>query len=241
MSLKSNIVILTGAGVSADSGVDTFRSEGGIWSKVDYRDVATPEGFARHPELVHDFYNMRRGNLRNVEPNVGHIALAKLEKAVTAAGGNFTLVTQNVDDLHERAGSKNLIHMHGELTKVRCGDCGAVHHWVADLTYEDQCPECEVMFAMRPHIVWFGEMPMHMPLIDERLAAADLFVSIGTSGSVYPAAGYVAEARGMGIKTMEINLEPSENAHMFDEKIYGPGKDVLPKWVEEMVGESDAS
>ncbi len=230
-----NIVILTGAGISADSGVSTFRDPDGIWAKYDFRDLATPEAFARHPELVHEFYNARRAQLEEVEPNAGHRALAALEKALAQAGGTLTLVTQNVDDLHERGGSENVIHMHGELRKVRCGDCGAVQHWLADLDFETQCPACQVIGHMRPHIVWFGEMPMEMDLIGQHLMEADLFVSIGTSGSVYPAAGFVAEARAANIKCIEINLEPSDNAFMFDEKRYGPGAVEVPKWVEEMI------
>ncbi|MCI5044196.1 MAG: NAD-dependent deacylase [Aquisalinus sp.] len=235
MDLSSNIVVLTGAGISADSGVATFRDSGGIWAKYDYREVATPEGYAANPTLVHEFYNLRRSGLNEVEPNAAHQALAKLEIAMADAGGSLTLVTQNVDDLHERGGSKSVWHMHGELRKVRCTACGQIRHWQQDLSLKTECPACHALGTLRPHIVWFGEMPMLMDEIAEAIANADQFVSIGTSGSVYPAAGFVGEARSLGIPCMEINLEPSENAYLFDAAFYGPAAEQVPLWVERLL------
>ena len=230
-----NIVILTGSGVSAESGVATFRDKGGIWAQYDYRDVATPEGFAADPALVHSFYNDRRRALPGVAPNDAHRALAELERGLETCGGRLTLVTQNVDDLHERGGVKNLLHMHGELQKSVCASCSDVRDWKEDLSTETVCPACTRSGAMRPYVVWFGEMPRFM---DEAMAAimrADLFVSIGTSGSVYPAAGFVSEARGLGIAAMELNLEPSENAHLFTDSRYGPATQIVPAWVRELL------
>jgi NAD-dependent deacetylase len=226
------IVILTGAGISADSGVATFRDPDGVWSKYDYNEVATPHGFAKNPSLVHAFYNMRRAGLRAVEPNAAHVALARLEDRF---GENLTLVTQNVDNLHERGGSRRVLHMHGELAKARCGDCGDVCLWENDLALETTCPDCGAVGRMRPHIVWFGEMPMHLDEIAAAISAADLFVSIGTSGNVYPAAGFVGEARSLGVPCIELNLEPSENAWAFSDARYGRARDIVPEWVNEFV------
>ena len=229
---RKNIVILTGAGVSADSGVSTFRDTDGVWARYDYRLVATPEGFAADPALVHEFYNARRANMAEVQPNAAHVALARLEQRL---GEALTLVTQNVDDLHERAGSQRVLHMHGELGKARCGFCGAVHRWAGPLSPETRCPDCKGVGAMRPHVVWFGEIPFLMEEIADAVAAADMFVSIGTSGSVYPAAGFVAEARAIGVPCVELNLEPSENAFAFDERRYGRAVDVVPQWAEDVI------
>nr|WP_306251024.1 NAD-dependent deacylase [Parvularcula sp. IMCC14364] len=231
MDLSDRIVVLTGAGISADSGVPTFRDSGGIWAKYHYRDVATPEGFAANPNLLHEFYNLRRAGLPTVQPNPAHDALAQLAQAKREAGGCLTLVTQNVDDLHERGGSKSVWHMHGELTKARCTSCGTVREWADALSVTVSCPDCAERGTLRPHIVWFGEVPMLMEEIAEAVAEADLFVSIGTSGSVYPAAGFVGEAKSLGIPCMEINLEPSENAHLFDEAFYGPAAEQVPVFV----------
>lgn len=226
------IVILTGAGLSAESGVSTFRDPDGIWAKYDYRDVATPEGFARNPLLVHDFYNMRRRLHATVKPNAAHIALARLE----AGHPNVTIVTQNVDALHEAAGSKNLIHMHGELLKALCARCGSRHPWTDDLSLETECPSCHRPGGMRPDVVWFGEMPYHMERIGDLLSKADLFISIGTSGNVYPAAGFVAEASRGGAHTVELNLEPSAGARLFDQAIHGPATEIVPEYVEHLLG-----
>ena len=233
--MTKNILILTGAGISADSGVSTFRDEEGIWSKYNLEEVATPEAFAKNPALVHEFYNLRRRGLKGVAPNPAHFALVELEKGLAAQGGSLTLVTQNVDDLHERAGSENMLHMHGELAKIRCEACGNVRHWSEDLSVDHACSTCDNKGFLRPHIVWFGEIPMFMDEIGHALSRADLFVSIGTSGAVYPAAGFVAEARAKGIKTMEINLEPSENAALFDEVMYGSAKEKVPQWVADIL------
>jgi NAD-dependent deacetylase len=229
------IVVLTGSGISAESGISTFRDKDGLWAKHDWRYVATPEGFAADPARVHDFYNGRRRNLATVQPNAAHFALAELERRLEAKGGRLTLVTQNVDDLHGRAGSKNLIHMHGELKKARCEACGQVCEWPDDLTVETACPVCGAAGKMRPHVVWFGEMPFALDAIAAEIARCGLFVSIGTSGSVYPAAGFAAEARQMNIPCTELNLEPSENAWVFSDSRYGKAGEILPQWAEEIV------
>jgi NAD-dependent deacetylase len=230
------IFVLTGAGVSAESGLGTFRDKDGVWTKYDLQEVATPQGFARNPALVRDFYNARRANLADARPNAAHAALARLEAGLAARGGELFLCTQNVDDLHEKAGSQRVIHMHGELAVTRCHHCQATRPDVEPLTADAVCAACGRSEGARPHVVWFGEMPLYMPEIEDALAEADLFVSIGTSGSVYPAAGFVTEARAMGVATCEINLEPSANAYVFDEKLYGPASTVVPAWVEKILG-----
>lgn len=229
-----SIVILTGAGISKESGLDTFRCADGVWAKYDLDDVATPEGFARDPALVHAFYNDRRRGLGDpaVQPNAAHAALAELERRWP---GKLLLVTQNIDDLHERAGSVSLIHMHGELMKVFCARCRTVERWTADLSVDDICPTCGRRGAMRPDVVWFGEMPYHMDRIYQALADCDLFVSIGTSGNVYPAAGFVAEAARAGAHTVELNLEPSQGANLFAESIHGPATAVVPAFVGDLL------
>ena len=231
MKSPPRLVVLTGAGVSADSGISTFRDADGVWTKYDWKEVATPEGFAVNPGLVHSFYNARRAHLATVTPNAAHRALARLEALI---GGALTLVTQNVDDLHERAGSSHVLHMHGELRKARCQACNCVHRWMGDLGVATRCPDCKAGGGMRPDVVWFGEIPRHMDEISDAIAGADLFVSIGTSGSVYPAAGFVAEARSRGIPCAELNLEPSENAAAFTDRRYGRAVDIVPDWVAEM-------
>ena len=224
-----SVVILTGAGISAESGLGTFRDKDGLWTQYDLEDVATPQGFMRDPVLVHNFYNARRRNLVDAEPNAAHVALAELERQWR---GDFLLVTQNVDDLHERAGSHNLLHMHGELRKVRCENCGDIVAWVEDLDQETGCARCNTVGYLRPHVVWFGEMPLYMERIYAALDRCDLFISIGTSGQVYPAAGFVAEARRIGrAHTVELNLEESDGHSLFDERIYGPATEVVPAYV----------
>jgi NAD-dependent deacetylase len=227
-----HIVVLTGAGLSAESGLATFRDKDGIWAKHDYREVATPAGFKRNPLLVHDFYNQRRRAIKGVKPNAAHLALARLEQEHT---GDVVIVTQNIDPLHEAAGSKSLIHMHGELLKALCTHCGARHAWEEDLCLETLCPGCGRPGGMRPDVVWFGEMPYHMTEIAEALSAADLFLSVGTSGNVYPAAGFVAQARDHGAHTVELNLEPSEGVSLFDEAIHGPATQIVPAYVERLL------
>jgi NAD-dependent deacetylase len=232
MHRPTSIVVLTGAGISAESGVDTFRDKDGIWAKVDYRDVATPEGFARSPELVHEFYNQRRSGLAGVMPNAAHVALARLERAFP---DKFLIVTQNIDDLHERAGSLRLIHMHGELTKALCAHCGARHAWHGAMSRASRCPSCQEIGQLRPDVVWFGEMPYLMDEIDEALASCDLFVSIGTSGNVYPAAVFVEQARHAGARTIELNLEPSEGHDLFEQAIHGRATEIVPEFVEHIL------
>lgn len=228
-----NIVVLTGAGISAESGVRTFRDNDGLWEEHRVEDVATPEAFARDPELVQRFYNLRRAQLGTVEPNAAHKALAKLQAELA---GEVTIITQNVDDLHERGGATDVIHMHGELKKIRCRACMSVFEWEEDCLQETQCPSCQRAPALRPHIVWFGEMPFHMELIAEKLEACDLFISVGTSGNVYPAAGFVANVRAYDrAHTIEVNLEPSEGASMFAEKRHGKAGELLPVLVEELL------
>lgn len=223
------IVVLTGAGISRESGLATFRDADGAWAQVRLEDVATPEGFARDPHRVHDFYNARRAQLADpsVVPNAAHLALAELERAWP---GDFLLVTQNVDDLHERAGSRRLLHMHGELRRLRCVRCDEVHAWDHAVSVTTACPSCVRSGGLRPDIVWFGEMPMYMDQIETALAECGLFVSIGTSGNVYPAAGFVAEVRGRA-RTVELNLEPSEGAPLFDEAYHGKATETVPAFV----------
>lgn len=229
-----NIVILTGAGISAESGISTFRDADGLWEKHRIGDVATPEAFARNPKLVHRFYNLRRAALKTVEPNAAHIALARLETQLEATGGRLTLVTQNVDNLHERGGSKSPIHMHGELTSIRCTECGTRQYFDGETGLDTACANCGAA-AMRPDIVWFGEMPFFMTKIERALASCDLFVSIGTSGAVYPAAGFVHMARGLGKDTLEINLESSDGSAAFDESRLGKAGKLVPLWVDEII------
>lgn len=233
MTLRfEKIFILTGAGLSAESGVSTFRDPNGIWAKYDWRDVATPQGFRNNPAKVHEFYNMRRRAHLAVEPNAAHFALADLERH----HAGVQIVTQNVDALHEAAGSKTVIHMHGEALKALCAGCRVSHVWRRDLTVETACPACGKTGGMRPDVVWFGETPYHMEQITEQLRSCDLFLSIGTSGNVYPAAGFAAEARAHGATTIELNLEASQNASIFDRAIYGPATTVVPAFVKELTG-----
>ncbi len=226
------IVILTGAGLSAESGLATFRDKGGIWAQYDYQDVATPEGFARNPALVYEFYNMRRREGMKAAPNSAHQALARLQYEFP---GDVVIVTQNIDNLHEQAGATNIIHMHGEMAKAMCTHCDARSPWTEDLSAELKCPECELIGGMRPDVVWFGEMPYQMDQIAARLEQCDLFVSIGTSGNVYPAAGFVAGAAQAGAHTVELNLEPSDTASHFQEAHHGPATQVVPDYVEELL------
>jgi len=229
------IVVLTGAGISKESGLDTFRDADGIWSRVRLEDVATPEAFDRDPDRVHSFYNARRAGLLDpaLQPNAAHYALARLEQEWP---GEFLLVTQNIDDLHERAGSQRLLHMHGELLKARCIACDSVQYWPQDLTRQTLCGSCGEAGQLRVDVVWFGEMPYHMPEIYAALAECDLFISIGTSGSVYPAAGFVEEVRAQGRGyTVELNLEPSEGHTLFHEAHHGSATEVVPSFVSRLL------
>jgi NAD-dependent deacetylase len=231
MAKYQSIVVLTGAGLSAESGLGTFRGQGGLWENYRIEDVATPEGFARDPVKVHGFYNLRRSWHKQAKPNAAHLALARLE----AGHGKVLTVTQNIDALHEAAGTRNLIHMHGELERALCAACGRSLPWFDDLGLDTVCGTCRHAGAMRPDVVWFGEMPREMERIYEALGACDLFISIGTSGTVYPAAGFVMEARTAGAHTVELNLEPSDGADLFLERIEGPATEIVPAYVERLL------
>jgi NAD-dependent deacetylase len=233
--MQGSIVVLTGAGISKESGLATFRDADGIWATVRIEDVATPQAFVRDEPRVHAFYNARRKALRDpaVQPNDAHLALAILEANWT---GEMLLVTQNVDDLHERAGSLNVRHMHGELCKARCMACGIVAEIDGDLAVNSSCPACAAKGSMRPHIVWFGEVPFHIEEIEEKLANCALFVAIGTSGEVYPAAGFVEIASASGARTVELNLAPSAASAAFAERRLGPATQTVPQFVAELLG-----
>ncbi len=225
-----SIVVLTGAGVSAESGIQTFRAADGLWENHRVEDVASPQGYAKNPALVQEFYNQRRKKLLSAEvrPNQAHIALAEFE---TRFAGQLLVVTQNIDDLHERAGSQALIHMHGELLKMRCTRSENIFPITEDITTASVCKCCGMANQLRPHIVWFGEMPLAMDRIEHALSQCDLFISIGTSGNVYPAAGFFQLAKHFGAHTVELNLEPSMSGSSFDEVHYGPATDVVPKFL----------
>lgn len=233
-----SIVVLTGAGISADSGVATFRGPDGLWEGHRVEDVATPEAFLRNPELVHGFYDARRAKLTSVEPNAAHQALARLDDEWT---GDLLIVTQNVDDLHERAGAKRLLHMHGELKKSWCLACGERFGWEGPMGKGATCPFCTNAGKVRPDIVWFGEMPYQMDRIEKALQCCDLFVSIGTSGAVYPAAGFVQTARYRGAHCLEMNLEPSQGSIFFHETRIGRAAELVPFWVEVLLRQSAQS
>ncbi len=233
MSSPQTIVILTGAGVSAESGLPTFRDANGLWEGHRIEEVATPDAFAANPRLVHNFYNMRRAALRKVRPNAAHHALARLQQDYD---GEVVLITQNVDDLHERAESISVIHMHGELAKVRCLICGQIESCGGDLKTDTSCPFCEQQGFLRPHIVWFGEVPFEMGKIAHALERAELFVAIGTSGEVYPAAGFVRDAKRAGAATIEINSKETEISAHFDRRLTGPATEQVPAWVAELLG-----
>ncbi|GAA2132447.1 NAD-dependent deacylase [Nocardioides bigeumensis] len=228
----ARIVVLTGAGISAESGVPTFRATDGLWEGHRVEDVATPQAFARQPAVVQDFYDARRAFLRRVEPNPAHLALARLEAAY---GDDLLVVTQNVDDLHERAGSTRVVHMHGELLSAWCTGCGERHRWADPLRDGPLCPGCGKA-TLRPDIVWFGEIPYRMDEIEAALLRADLFVSVGTSGAVYPAAGFVQLANAFGARTLELNLEPSEGTAYFSEARQGQASELVPAWVDDLLG-----
>lgn len=237
MKTSAQLVILTGAGISAESGIPTFRASDGLWEQHKVEDVATPEAFVRHPALVQQFYNARRAKLAEVEPNPAHRAIARLQREWP---GKVTLITQNIDNLHERGGSEQVLHMHGELLKVRCVKKGTVYPWSGPVSAADACSCCQPAQALRPHIVWFGEMPFYMEDIYQALQQADLFMSVGTSGHVYPAAGFVAEAWRVGAKTLEFNVEPSVQQTYFQHCICGPAGETLPAWVDSILEAPDA-
>jgi len=224
------VVVLTGAGVSAESGVPTFRDADGLWEGHRVEDVATPEAYDLYPDRVHRFYDARRAALAAVEPNAAHRALADLEASL---GDDLLVVTQNIDDLHERGGSSRVLHMHGRLRSALCRACGGRVEWHQDLSQRPPCPACGVA-ELRPDVVWFGEIPYEMDRIFDALDAADVFVSIGTSGAVYPAAGFVQQAAACGAHTLELNLEPSLGTRLFDEARHGPASVLVPAWVAEL-------
>ena len=228
-----NIVILTGAGISAESGLKTFRDNDGLWENHRVEEVATPEAFEQNPSLVYRFYNARRVQLQqdDVNPNAAHEALAKLEKAF---GSNLMLVTQNVDDLHERGGSQSVYHMHGKLLSARCAISQQTFDWSDSFDHTTKCPCCNRV-TLRPDIVWFGEMPMYMEEIYDALSKADVFIAIGTSGNVYPAAGFVQIAKESGAHTIEANLEPGVTNALFDESLTGPASHIVPQWVDQLM------
>ena len=231
MNKIRNIVILTGAGVSAESGIDTFRGGGGLWEQHRVEDVATPEAFARDPDLVLRFYDARREAIQTKQPNAAHVALARLK---AEWDGKLLLVTQNVDDLHERGGSSQVLHMHGQHLNAWCTSCDVRSRWTSPLIDRPPCPVCSAR-SLRPDVVWFGEMPYRMGEIYAALREADLFVSIGTSGAVYPAAGFVQNAVELGARALELNLEASQGSHYFHESRLGSASEVVPKWVDEML------
>lgn len=231
--MSGNIVILTGAGISAESGLKTFRAEDGLWENHPVEQVATPEGFARNADLVQRFYDERRAQVRGAQPNLAHLALGQLDREF---GGELLIVTQNIDDLHERGGASRVLHMHGESLSAWCLACDARHRWEDPLRDSPPCPSCGEA-ALRPDIVWFGEMPYQMDRIFDALANADLFVSIGTSGAVYPAAGFVQQAAAHGARTLELNLEESLGSSNFDETRLGSASELVPRWVTEVLGE----
>ena len=229
------IVILTGAGISAESGLSTFRDEGGLWAQHQIEDIATPEGFARDPDLVQGFYNARRVQAAQVQPNAAHQALARLQSEWRS---EVVIVTQNVDSLHEAGGAENVIHMHGRLDGALCAACG--HRWAAppEMAVGEPCPACAEPTA-RPDVVWFGEMPYHMEEIYSHLSSASVFAAIGTSGQVYPAAAFVHEAQAAGAHTIEINLEPTMGASGFDDRLVGKATETVPQWVNRLLQQTD--
>ncbi len=229
-----HIVVLTGAGISAESGIQTFRAADGLWENHRVEDVATPEAFVRDPVLVHKFYNERRRHLLNgIHPNEAHVALGKLSKELEAnRQGSLTLITQNIDDLHQRAMGKDaVLPMHGEILKIRCQESGQLFPCKEDTSPEDHCPCCSKVGNLRPHIVWFGEMPLYMDKIEHALSQCDLFIAIGTSGNVYPAAGFFEMAKQFGAHTVELNLEPSATGSRFAEQHYGPATQIVPTFL----------
>ncbi len=237
MSDFRNIVILTGAGISAESGIGTFRDKGGLWEQHRIEDVATPDAFKRDPQLVLRFYDMRRAHIQTAEPNAAHWALAALDADWR---GELLIVTQNVDDLHERAGARRLVHMHGEHLKALCTSCETKRPWRESLIEQPDCPECGQK-TLRPDIVWFGEIPYFMDEIEANLSRCDLFISIGTSGAVYPAAGFVRTAKHYGAHAIELNLEPSQGSIFFDECRIGKASDLVPQLVAELLDQSTQS
>lgn len=225
------IVILTGAGISAESGIPTFRAEDGLWNNFKVEDVATPDGYKRNPQLVLDFYNNRRADVKNANPNAAHEAIARLQND---GRHDVTLITQNVDDLHERGGSPHVVHMHGSLANALCANCGSFYPANDIMKLDDKCPECDTA-KVRPDIVWFGEIPYHMDFIESKIAVADLFIAIGTSGNVYPAAGFARAAKMAKAVTIELNLQATHDTKNFDKQIEGPASIIVPDFVDQIL------
>ncbi len=232
--MRQNIVVLTGAGISVESGLQTFRGEGGLWRHHRAEQLATPDAFDANPELVLEFYNERRRQLLSpaIQPNPAHLALARLE---SVCAEHLTLVTQNVDDLHERGGSQRVLHMHGELLRMRCDECGHGVEQHGDFFATDSCAQCDAIGRLRPDVVWFGEVPLHLPRIMAALEQCDVFIAIGTSGNVYPAAGFVDIARRAGARAIELNPEPTPQPNDFTEHRCGPAGELVPKLVAELI------
>ena len=238
MRMYKNIVILTGAGISAESGLATFRSTNGLWNNHKVEDVATVEAFFKNPDYVHQFYNEMRPELYNAKPNAAHLAITKLQQEYPA---QISVVTQNVDTLHEKAGSKNIYHIHGQINQIVCLNCGHVFETWGDVSAEDKCEHCAIMGMLKPNIVFFGENLLCMDKVDKLLQTCDLFLSIGTSGVVYPAAGFVQIAKMFGADTFEFNMEETSNNRLFDEHIYGPAGKTLPQFIDELIKKGKAN
>lgn len=234
--IYKNIVILTGAGISAESGLATFRSENGLWNNHKVEDVATIEAYWRNPDYVHDFYNQMRPELFNAKPNAAHLAITKLQEKYNS---NINVITQNIDTLHEKAGNKNVWHIHGQINQIVCMNCGHVFETWGDVSSEDSCPHCGISAMLKPNIVFFGENLLYMDKVDELLQTCDLFISVGTSGVVYPAAGFVQVAKFAGADTIEVNLEETSNNYLFDRHIYGKAGEVLPQLVQELIKQKE--
>ena len=232
MKNYKNIVILTGAGISAESGLSTFRSQDGLWNNHKVEDVATIEAFRRNPDYVHQFYNDMRPQLYKAKPNPAHLAITKLQQKCAA---KVNVITQNVDTLHEKAGNQNVYHIHGRIDQIVCLNCGHVFNTWNEVSSEDECPQCQVVGMLKPNIVFFGENLLFMDKVDALLKACDLFISVGTSGVVYPAAGFVQIAKLCGADTIEFNMEKTSNNLLFDRHIYGPAGTTLPQFVDELL------
>lgn len=231
-----NIVILTGAGISAESGLATFRSENGLWNKHRVEDVATIEAYWRNPDYVHDFYNQMRPELLTARPNKAHLAITELQDKYPS---KINIITQNVDTLHEKAGNKNVWHIHGQINQIVCMNCGHVFETWGDISSEDVCPQCNIAAMLKPNIVFFGENLLYMDKVEKLLQTCDLFISVGTSGVVYPAAGFVQVAKFAGADTIEVNLEETSNNYLFDRHIYGKAGEVLPHLVQELIKQKE--
>ncbi len=234
--IYKNIVILTGAGISAESGLATFRSENGLWNKHRVEDVATIEAYWKNPDYVHDFYNQMRPELFNAKPNAAHLAITKLQEKYNS---NINVITQNVDTLHEKAGNKNVWHIHGQINQIVCMNCGHVFETWGDVSSEDSCPHCGISAMLKPNIVFFGENLLYMDKVDELLQTCNLFISVGTSGVVYPAAGFVQVAKFYGADTIEVNLEETSNNYLFGRHIYGKAGKALPDLVNELLEQKE--